>query len=104
MTARLERLRAALTQADRLLATLKLSEQAILERGYAMVLDEAGTLVRRAGEVRPGAALELRFADGSARAVAEGGTPAGQQPPKPHSSAPRQPARPKDAGGQGSLF
>ncbi len=92
---RLERLRARLTQAERLLATLKLSEQAILERGYALVLDGSGALVKRAAEVRPGQALELRFADGSAHATATGKAP-------PERAAKPKPAGP--AGSQGSLF
>jgi len=95
----LDRLRAALTQADRLLSTLKLSEQAILERGYALVLDTAGTPIRRAAEIAQGAALDLRFADGMVPVVAGGGpSPAA---PKP---APRPAAKPRDGGGQGSLF
>lgn len=106
MTVRLERLRARLTQADRLLSTLKLSEQAILERGYALVLDTNGTLVKRAAEVTPGATLELRFADGSTHATAEGGEPA-SNPMSPSPATQRPPkAAPKDksASGQGSLF
>lgn len=98
VTARLDRLRAALTHAERLLATLKLSEQAILERGYALVLDGTGAVVRRAAEVRQGTALDLRFADGTARVVAGGAPPAAPKPP------PRPWAKPKDGGSQGSLF
>ena len=94
---RLDRLRARFVQAERLLATLKLSEQAILERGYALVLDSAGTVVKRAAEITLGQALELRFADGAAHAVAgEGSRPA----------APRKAVAPnsKEPGSQGSLF
>ena len=100
MTVRLERLRARLTQADRLLITLKLSEQAILERGYALVLDEKGALVRLAAEVRPGQKLDLRFADGAAKVVADGGE--GETSPE----APRTPParKVKRTSGQGSLF
>ncbi|MHA6643904.1 exodeoxyribonuclease VII large subunit [Mesorhizobium sp. A623] len=100
MSAKLDRLRARLTQADRLLATLKFSEQAILDRGYALVLDASGELVKRAANVEAGDALELRFADGGASAVATGGS----DKPNP---APRQasrPAKPREGGGQGSLF
>ncbi|MET3661677.1 exodeoxyribonuclease VII large subunit [Aquamicrobium ahrensii] len=97
MTVRLEKLRARLVQADRLLATLKLSEQAILERGYALVLDEQGALVRRAADIRPNQGLELRFADGAAKVVAGDG--------KPTAETSRRPApKPRDSGGQGSLF
>lgn len=94
---RLERLRGRLNQADRLLATLKLSEQAILERGYALVLDGSGELVKRAAEVKAGEVLELRFADGAATAVATGGTTL----PKP---APKPVAKVREPGSQGSLF
>ncbi len=99
MAARLDRLRAALTQADRLLSTLKLSEQAILERGYALVIDRAGTPVRRAAEVEAGVALDLRFVDGTVH-VRAGDEP----PPAAPKPASRPPAKPKDGGGQGSLF
>jgi exodeoxyribonuclease VII large subunit len=95
---RLERLRARLTQADRLLSTLKLSEQSILERGYALVLDEQGALVRRAGDIAAGQTLELRFADGAATATAKGGKPVAE----PARARPVQ--KPKDSGNQGSLF
>ena len=71
----LERLRARLTQADRLLSTLNLSDGAILERGYALVIDGDGKLVRRAAEVTPGMAMSIRFADGLAKAHADGGKP-----------------------------
>ena len=95
MSVRLDRLRARLTQADRLLATLKLSEQAILERGYALVLDDTGMLVKRAAEVKSGQVLELRFADGSTHATAT----SPDSPPKPKPAA-----KPKQPSGQGSLF
>jgi exodeoxyribonuclease VII large subunit len=98
MTVRLDRLRARLTQAERLITTLKLSEQAILDRGYALVLDDAGALVKRAAEVKPGQALELRFADGSAHATATG------KAPPPATPKPKPAAKPKPTGDQGSLF
>jgi exodeoxyribonuclease VII large subunit len=97
VTARLDRLRTRLTHADRLLSTLKLSEQAILERGYALVLDSSGALIKRAVEVKPGEALGLRFADGTAGAIATGGD--GRAKPQP-----KAPSKPKQPGGQGSLF
>ena len=93
-TRRLEGLRARLTQADRLLSTLKLSDGAILERGYALVVDGDGKLVRRAAEVTPGMAMSIRFADGTAHAHADGG--------KPLTRAQTRPA--KSSGDQGSLF
>lgn len=99
---RLARLRERLSQADRMLATLKLSEQAILERGYALVLDSSGELIRRAADVRGGEVLELRFADGAANAVAGGeGAPLPTAISKP---APKPASKSPSAGGQGSLF
>ena len=91
----LDGLRTRLTQADRLLSTLKLSEQSILERGYALVLDSSGELIKRAAEVKPGDALRLRFADGKATAIATSGE--GRAKPRPAAKA-------KEPGGQGSLF
>lgn len=64
------------------------SYRAVLKRGFALVKGEA-TLKRRAADVRPGEALTLTFADGEARATANG---------KP---APK-PAAPKTK--QGDLF
>jgi len=95
---RLDQFRARLTQAERLLATLQLSEQAILERGYALVLDPAGQLVKRAADVKPGEALDLRFADGTAHVLATGVPASGQKGP------PKAAGKPKDGGTQGSLF
>ena len=96
MARQVERLRGRLTQADRLLSTLKLSDEAILERGYALVTDAGGRLVRRAAEIAPGAELSLRFADGSAQVTADG-----EASPKPAARPARKPA---SAGSQGSLF
>ena len=91
----LDGLRTRLSQADRLLSTLKLSEQSILERGYALVLDSSGELIKRAAEVKPGDALRLRFADGKATAIATSGEARAR---------PRPAARAKEPGSQGSLF
>ncbi|MGH7189809.1 MAG: exodeoxyribonuclease VII large subunit [Acetobacteraceae bacterium] len=53
------------------------SPDAVLARGYALVFDQAGRLFMRAGEIKPGTALALRFADGSIGAKAE--RPAGRR-------------------------
>lgn len=90
----LERSRTRLDHADRLLATLKLSDQAILERGYALVIGPDGELVKRAAEVSLGAELTLKFADGTAKATGGG----------LRLRSTRAPAKPKDPGSQGSLF
>lgn len=74
-----------------------LGPQAVLARGYALVRDGDGNLLRSATAARPGLALQVTLADGSFGAVVPGGT----SPPQ----APRQPARKAVGGsGQGDLF
>jgi exodeoxyribonuclease VII large subunit len=51
----------------------------VLERGFALVRGEDGSVRRRADAVRSGESLTLTFADGEARAVAGEGAP---KPPK----------------------
>jgi exodeoxyribonuclease VII large subunit len=92
---RLDRLRAALTQADRLLSTL--SHKAVLARGFALVKDADGAVIKRVEELAPGAALQLEFADGTAEAIATSG---GARP----KLAAKSPAKTKAPGNQGSLF
>ncbi|MER9673616.1 exodeoxyribonuclease VII large subunit [Mesorhizobium sp. M0208] len=92
---RLDRLRGKLTQADRLLATL--SHKAVLARGFALVKDADGAVVKRSAEVVSGMALSLEFADGTADAVAISGTA------RPKAIA-KSAAKLKAPGGQGSLF
>ncbi len=92
---RLARLGDASARAGRLLATL--SHRSILDRGFALVKDAEGRLLKRAAEVQPGAGLTLAFADGEASAVASGDAPTRPAAAKPA-------AKPKPAGGQGSLF
>ncbi len=48
-----------------------LSPLAVLDRGYALVFDERGSVVRRASDVRPGERIRLRLAEGSLQTVAE---------------------------------
>lgn len=92
----LERLRARLTQSDRLLATL--SHKAVLARGFALVKDANGAVIKSAGDVAAGAALSLEFADGEAQAIA---TTGGAKPKGPVS---KPSAKPRAPGNQGSLF
>jgi len=49
-----------------------MSPQATLDRGYAVVQTEDGTVVRSATTIQRGERLRLRFAEGIATAVAEG--------------------------------
>jgi exodeoxyribonuclease VII large subunit len=91
---RLRRLRAPLEQAARLVASL--SYTSVLERGFAVVLDERGGLVKRAAALGDGEQVTMRFADGERGAVTNGDAPPRPRPPA---------ARPKAApGGQASLF
>ncbi|MEW9807732.1 exodeoxyribonuclease VII large subunit [Mesorhizobium sp. ZMM04-5] len=90
----LERNRTRLDHADRLLATLALSDQAILDRGYALVIGADGELIKRAAEVSPGAELTLKFADGTAQATGGG----------MRLKSPRPAGKTRDPGNQGSLF
>jgi exodeoxyribonuclease VII large subunit len=51
------------------------SPQAILERGYALITDQAsGKIVRRASEAVPGAAIHIQLADGILNAMVEDDT------------------------------
>jgi exodeoxyribonuclease VII large subunit len=45
----------------------------VLERGFALVSNAAGTPLTSAAQVRPGADLRIRFSDGEVRATASGG-------------------------------
>jgi exodeoxyribonuclease VII large subunit len=92
LAVRLERARARLTQAERLMSTL--SHKAVLARGFALVRDAGGEVIKHAADVASGAALSLEFADGTADAVAVGGAAA----------RPKPVAKPREPGNQGSLF
>ena len=91
----LERRRAAFARLATLFNTL--NHRAVLERGYALVLDEAGRPLRRGGETREGQRVALEFAD---RQV--GATLDGEGPPRRASRAARAGPRPPAA--QRSLF
>jgi len=51
------------------------STQAVLARGYALVLDAEGQAVTSAARVVPGGRLRLRFGDGEAGATADPAMP-----------------------------
>jgi exodeoxyribonuclease VII large subunit len=70
---------------------------AVLARGYALVRDEAGALVRGVGQARPGQALSVQISDGRFGVVVAG---AGEAPSRP--SRPLRRESPK--AGQGDLF
>ena len=90
---RLRERRRKLDQATRLLDSV--SYQSVLRRGFALVTNEAGILMRSASEIARGEALSIEFADGKVAAIAAGGD-ALKAKPKPATKAP--------GGDQGSLF
>jgi exodeoxyribonuclease VII large subunit len=77
-----------LRQTSRLLETL--SHRSVLARGFAMITDDKGGVVRSASALTTGDAVKLTFADGAAPAVIGAGEGA--------------PRKKKDAPVQGSLF
>jgi exodeoxyribonuclease VII large subunit len=94
----IERREAAVAHAGQVLAAL--SYQGVLARGFALVRDPAGSPVRTAAAVRPGARLDIEFADGHVGALAEGG----RAKPKPEPPLRLRRRRGPDDTGQGSLF
>jgi len=73
----------------------------VLERGFALVRDEAGHALRSAATVARGARLDLEFADGRVAAVAGATAAPGEPPKRPSRAATKRPARPSE---QGDLF
>ena len=97
---RLDQKRTALEAQAKLLASY--SYQSVLARGFAIVRDEHGTMVRRSRDLRAGNPLEIQFADGKTAVEVKSGTetsqPAGE-------AAPGRPARKKKGDPpQGSLL
>jgi len=70
-----------------------LSYKGVLDRGFALVVDDQGHIVRSKSAVRPGQLLALEVADGQFGAAVSG-APVSRKKPRP----------PKDDGGQESLF
>jgi exodeoxyribonuclease VII large subunit len=91
--------RTVATRTDRLTGLHKLlnslSYERVLDRGFAVVLDDEGEIVRGAAEVKPGEPLTVRLAEGDL-GVAVSGAPARRRRPR------KGPADPGD--GQTSLF
>jgi exodeoxyribonuclease VII large subunit len=68
----------------------------VLSRGFALVREEDGAMLRRAAEVKPGSALDIEFADGHIEAHAD----AAARTPEPAAKTPRRRGDDK----QGSLL
>lgn len=91
-----------------------LGPEAVLSRGYALVRDEAGALIRGAAQTQAGQGLSIQFGDGAIAATVAGAPPA--RPPWPKTALPEsdlpKPELPKRAAhkreapksGQGDLF
>ncbi|MEO1265052.1 MAG: exodeoxyribonuclease VII large subunit [Pseudomonadota bacterium] len=98
--------------AAKMLSTL--SYQSVLQRGFALVRDASGGMVRTAGSIGDGVRLELEFADGRQSVTADGAKPDASPPPedKPQAATPaRNGVKSKSArearasrNRQGSLF
>ena len=105
LAASLRQHRHALTGQAKLLGSL--GYQSVLARGFALVRDGEGAMMRAARTVSPGQGLEIQFADG--RIAAEAGEARGSPSSRPDAAAtspeppPRGPSTAKP-GGQGSLF
>jgi exodeoxyribonuclease VII large subunit len=69
------------------------SYKGVLDRGFALVTDDQGHIVRSKGAVRPGQVLAVEVADGPFGAAVSG-APVQRKKPRP----------PRDDGGQESLF
>ncbi|MDG1417731.1 MAG: exodeoxyribonuclease VII large subunit [Maricaulis sp.] len=79
-----------------------LSHEAALKRGFALVRDDAGKLVRQGAALASGASVELEFADTRRGAVIDG--TAGAVPRKPVKAKPKAKKAKAPAAGQGTLF
>lgn len=88
----IERKRARLDASGKLLASM--SHKGVLARGFALVRDAGGGMLRSARVIAPGAALDIEFADGRVPATA-GNAAAAKAPPARGGSG---------KGPQGSLF
>jgi exodeoxyribonuclease VII large subunit len=90
----LERSKSRLDGQAKLLSTLGYHN--VLARGFTLVRDADGAMLRRAADVKPGASLDIEFADGHVGAHAD---PDGRKAP----GAPKPPRRTPD-GKQGNLL
>lgn len=101
LAASLAERRHALSGQAKLLVSL--GYHSVLARGFALVRDAEGAMVRTARAVTPGQELEIEFADGRVRADARDGQAATEAGKKP-SDAPAPGPRKRPGKDQGSLF
>lgn len=85
-----------------------LSHQSVLSRGFVLVYDQDGKLVRDGLHLASGSKVDLEFADARRRAIIDGAPsvePAAASKPKPLKKAAPKPKKPKPRPeGQGTLF
>jgi exodeoxyribonuclease VII large subunit len=88
----------------KLLASL--GYQDVLKRGYALVRDSDGRMLRSVAQIVPGQRLDIELGDGRVDAQALGRSAAKGADPAPRAGASAPPRRksPTPGGGQGSLF
>jgi len=96
---RLARETDALSGLSKLLKSL--SHEGVLQRGFALVRGDGGTVVRSARALADGAAADVVFVDGTRRAVFVGGTPGASKSPAKSAS---KTANPKRGAAQAGLF
>ncbi|MFN0218856.1 MAG: exodeoxyribonuclease VII large subunit [Hyphomicrobium sp.] len=80
-----------------------LGHRSVLARGFALVRNVEGRMVRLAAAVTPGAELSIEFSDGRIGAQAGAATPKPKTPPEATEPTAAL-GKGKDRGGQGSLF
>lgn len=76
----------------------------VLERGFVLVKTPQGGLIRRAGETKPNAPVDLTFTDGMRRAWIAGTDSPTRAHPKPVKKIPESEGKKDDAKSQGRLF
>jgi exodeoxyribonuclease VII large subunit len=81
-----------------------LSYQGVLSRGFALVRDEAGLMVRQARLVAPGAVLSVEFSDARIGVTADASLPSDETGASQPGGAKTSRQKTGGRGGQGSLF
>jgi exodeoxyribonuclease VII large subunit len=104
MIASVERRRRTIDSLGQLLRSL--SHKNVLDRGFTLIRDAEGRMVRRVAEAEAAGGIELEFADGRVLAEVRGGGGSGAKPPKPAREAEGAAARrdKKAKQKQGQLF
>jgi exodeoxyribonuclease VII large subunit len=99
----LRRARQSLVAQDRVLQSL--SYKNVLQRGYAVIRDDANRPVSRAAGLSHGQTIAIEFADGRIAAVAGEGVTPPESTASPRPQPQQRPAKKSDAPtGQGTLF